>query len=214
MNLVKKFLVWLGFFVLIASSCSKKQIVIKEQEMKQKLRIAVLLFSDADIKSYREKNIGKVVSNILIRKLVNTKKFKVIEREQLDKILQEHKLKLSGVIDQESRLELGKILDVELLLIGKVIEFEVGYKETGFVMEMQERIGKVRLEGRLVDVNTGEIVCAGEGYGENTSSSLEILDITIISEENFGETLLGEATEKACDELVNNILSSLSSGKR
>jgi curli biogenesis system outer membrane secretion channel CsgG len=73
--------------------------------------------------------------------------FKVIEREDLDKILKEQGLQLKDIMDEKTRIQLGKIKGVQGLLMGKVLNMDKGFMTYNI---------KVHL--KLDDVEKGEIV--------------------------------------------------------
>lgn len=104
----------------------------------QKRTIAVVEF--ADLRG-NVTDFGRFISEELITKLYQTKKFKVIERQLLNKVIAEQKLSLTGVIEQSSAQRLGKVLGVDAIASGTVTD-----------------LGKVlRVNARLIDAATGEI---------------------------------------------------------
>ncbi|MBN2614324.1 MAG: hypothetical protein JXR71_01405 [Bacteroidales bacterium] len=64
--------------------------------------------------------LGKVKEGRTYLKGVQTDFYDVVEREQLDKILREHRLSLSGAIDESSAAEVGKILGLDAIIMGNV----------------------------------------------------------------------------------------------
>ena len=104
----------------------------------QKQTIAVVEFVDLE---GRITNFGRFVAEELITRLYQTKKFKVIERQLLNKILAEQKLSLAGVIDQTSAQKLGRLLGVDAIASGTVTD-----------------LGKsLRVNARLISTGTGEV---------------------------------------------------------
>jgi hypothetical protein len=73
--------------------------------------------------------------------LYETKKFKVIERQLLNKVISEQKLSLTGMIDQTSAQKLGKLLGVDAIA-------------SGTITDLGESL---RVNARLIDTSTGEI---------------------------------------------------------
>jgi len=71
----------------------------------QKRTIAVVEF--VDLKG-NVTDFGRFLAEELITRLYQTKKFKVIERQLLNKITAEQKLSLTGLIDQTSAQKLGR----------------------------------------------------------------------------------------------------------
>lgn len=49
--------------------------------------------------------------------------FKVVERAQLESVLKEHNISVSGYLSPETTREIGKILGVDVLLIGEVSSY-------------------------------------------------------------------------------------------
>jgi TolB-like protein len=104
----------------------------------EKHTIAVVEFVDLD---GHVTNFGRFVAEELIKRLYRTKKFTVIERQLLNKVMIEQKLSLIGIIDQSSAQKLGKVLGVDAIASGTVTEFG----------------RSLRVNSRLIDTRTGEI---------------------------------------------------------
>lgn len=62
--------------------------------------------------------IGKSKEGKTFVKGVATDFYEVIERDQLEKIMKEQRLSLSGAIDENSAAEVGKLLGLDVLIIG------------------------------------------------------------------------------------------------
>jgi TolB-like protein len=104
----------------------------------EKHTIAVVEFVDLE---GRVTNFGRFVAEELITRLYRTKKFTVIERQLLNKVIIEQKLSLTGMIDQSSAQKLGKVLGVDAIASGTVTD-----------------LGKIlRVNARLIDTSTGKI---------------------------------------------------------
>lgn len=103
-------------------------------------RIAVIEFSDlkGNIREF-----GIYLSEELITRLSRTRKFeKVVERQLLNKIIEEHKLSYTHFFDEETVKEVGKLLGVDAIASGSVGE-----------------IGRtLKVNARLIDTETGSIV--------------------------------------------------------
>jgi len=103
-----------------------------------KAKIAVIEFSDLNGKVTE---FGKFLSEELITRLFMTKKFEVVERQLLVKVLEEHKLNMTGVVDPTSAKELGKILGVDAIASGTITDLGTS----------------VKLNARLIATETGKI---------------------------------------------------------
>jgi TolB-like protein len=83
-------------------------------------KIAVLPFTDLD---GRNSNFGNYLAEELTTLIHKQKQFDIYERGQLSKIITEHELNLSGLIDENSIRELGKFSGVDAILTGSYARF-------------------------------------------------------------------------------------------
>jgi len=117
---------------------------INAQEIKQ--RIAVLdLYCTYNSDSYI--SIAKEITSILTTELVNTNKFRVIERSRIQQLIREQKLQSTQDISAQA-VELGKLLGVNKIITGE------------YSPSRQSFIGYETLNVRLIDVETGDIEAA------------------------------------------------------
>lgn len=91
----------------------------------QKNKIAIMEFVDMQ---GNVSNFGKYISEELTTRLYRTGKFEVIERQLLDKIIQEQKISLSGIVDENSAVELGRILGVDAIATGTIGDLGISVK--------------------------------------------------------------------------------------
>jgi curli biogenesis system outer membrane secretion channel CsgG len=80
-------------------------------------RISQFFFADTN----GEENgieIGNTVAEMLTTALIQTNRFQILERSQLDKILQEHALGLSGALDEETAIDVGHLIGVDAIVVG------------------------------------------------------------------------------------------------
>jgi len=111
-----------------------------------KTKIAVLDFEAKNI----SKETAEAVADILSTELFNSGRFNVIERKAITTLLEEQKLQMTGITDMNEAVEIGKILNVEKIMIGSV-----------------SKLGStIIINTRVVDVKTGAMELA-----ENTKST-------------------------------------------
>jgi len=128
-----------------------------------KTTIAVIEFSDLD---GNVTDLGKFLSEEVITKLFQTKKFKVIERQLLNKVIKEQKLQVSGIVDEMSAKKLGKLLGVNAIITGTVTELAAS----------------VKVNARLIGTETGEIFGAASteiAKDESIQRLLKVQEINI-----------------------------------
>jgi TolB-like protein len=123
----------------------------------QKTKIAVLDFQMQG-KKYQNTDMGSIVAEWLITALVKEGRFEVVERRLLQKILQEHQLAMSGVVDDSSISALGKLLGVKIIISGAVLHFQ----------------NYIEANARIIDVTNGSIIAA-ESVKSTTAVRLEEL---------------------------------------
>lgn len=87
------------------------------------------------------------IRNAITSAITDKTSFKVIERADLDKILQEQGLQLKDIMDERTRIEPGRIKGVQGILFGKVLGMESGFMSY-----------TIRVNLKLDDVEKGEIV--------------------------------------------------------
>ncbi len=116
-------------------------------------RFAVLDFTDGagSFTAY-----GKVVGDETFYRVSALKGIHLIERQKLGAILEEHRLEQSGLVSGDDRERLGRLLGVDILIMGS------------YVYEGD----RVRVTGRYTDVKTGEIKGTFAYYlGEKSKSA-------------------------------------------
>jgi curli biogenesis system outer membrane secretion channel CsgG len=176
-----------------------------------KFKIAVLPFDDGSIQGkdrwWREDfQVGKGVSDELVTEFLNTGQFRLIEREQLEKIMQEQDLGAAGRVDAKSAAKIGKILGVQFLVIGRVTEFTFKNKsgnlalKDGLGLKIDNTSAIVAIDARLVDSTTAEIIAGvtGKGNKKETNVGLKVDWNSLSMDSNeFRKTNLGIALRDA-----------------
>ena len=95
---------------------------------------------------------GNTVAYKLTGALTENDYYTVVERGQLSRVIQEHQLDISGVVDPASAQELGKLLGVDGLIFGEVsASFDPDDKGT-------EKVEKKVWTGKYVKDEKGNIV--------------------------------------------------------
>ncbi|MCB4792046.1 MAG: CsgG/HfaB family protein [Elusimicrobia bacterium] len=103
-------------------------------------RLAVSDFTDILGNDTEE---GKLLSEQIITKLSQNPNIIVVERKQLQKVLEEQKLALSGATETDTQ-NVGKLLNVDAIVSGTIAHLD-DYEE---------------INARMIDVKTGQIYCA------------------------------------------------------
>ena len=152
-------------------------------EPASKPRIAVLEFKNK-VQGYgwSAYKAGQAAQDMLVTELVKKGTFRVMEREQLDAILQEKNLTLSGDVDPKTAVKIGKIIGVEYLIAGAVTEMGVADRNA-HVPSLFGRMPSVNvrsqrldaaLDARAFSTSTGEIVWAETAKQSTSDSSVYV----------------------------------------
>jgi curli biogenesis system outer membrane secretion channel CsgG len=179
-----------------------------------KLRVAVFTFEDKTDHRYHWWNgqpVGDGMADMLTTALVKSGRYRVMERQEMEHLLKEQGLGMSGAVTPESAAKAGKMLGVEIAVIGAVTEF--GYKKlsTGGALKkigiggsVSKQSSTVGIDLRFVNTTSGEILKAESVRKEKSKmgGSLDTEDISFDSEAQFDESLVGKATREAIDEIV------------
>lgn len=150
----------------------------------------------------KDDNIGKQATDILSARLAATNKFLLLERSDIEKTFSEMKLKLAR--DELSELNLS----ADYLTIGSISEF--GRKTVGEVSvfsRTKKQSAYCKVNVRLIDVYTGEIIYSEEGSGEAFSEVESVMGLG--GRAGYDYTLNDKVISAAISKLVNNIIENL-----
>lgn len=150
--------------------------------------------------------IGRAIADILITELVKDGTFKVVERSQLEKVLSEQKLSISGIVDPSEVAKLGKVLGVGAIIVGSVTQFSTDTSTTGILgVGVKTTTAKVAVNARLIDTSTAEILVAVQGSGEESKSGVKVGDLVNVDHSEFESSLMGVATKKAVENVIKQV---------
>ncbi len=90
---------------------------------------------------------GEYLSDLIRTELVPY--YRVVERRQIQHVVEEHGLTLTGLMDEKTIAEIGELLSVKALILGRITSYEDasgGEK------------AKISADIRMVDAGTGEYI--------------------------------------------------------
>jgi len=194
-----------------------------------KKRVALLDFEFGTVHHWwaGEWDIGKGIADMVVTNLVRDGTYAVIERKQLDKILQEQNFTASDRANPATAARIGKVLGVNAIVIGSITQFGFEQKKAGVggfssrlpggfglgKVGVQKGKANVVIDARMVDTETAEILAVASGKGISSRSGTDLAGIgggsgggVDMSSSNFQETIIGEATRQAVDELTRQLV--------
>lgn len=206
------------------------------QAQGRKKRVAIFDFDYATVQSSTSAlfgsnvDVGKGVSDLLVKYLVQDGTYAVIERKAMDKVLAEQNFSNSDRANPASAAKLGKLLGVDAIVVGSITQFGNDTKNTnigggggnwgGFGIGgigRKKSKAVVAVDARLVDVDTAEILGVASGKGESQRDSTSLLGgganwhgfgggNADFGSSDFQQTILGEAVNAAVKQLSSEVV--------
>ncbi|MGD8277595.1 MAG: CsgG/HfaB family protein [Gemmatimonadota bacterium] len=170
-----------------------------------KPRIAVLAFENNATLAIFGDRLGLAAADELTTQLVKTGEFSVIERQQIDAVLAEQKLGMSGAVDPATAAKIGKLLGAQAVVVGSITQFSLDSKSAGI-----GRFGATYteaesiLDARLVNTTTGEIIAVADGNGKKRFGGAAYKDYNF--ERDMDAGVAQEALRPAVEKVVETIL--------
>jgi curli biogenesis system outer membrane secretion channel CsgG len=156
------------------------------------------------------------IDDKLAKKLFDTGRFIVLDRESMQPLLDEKAIKE----DNTGQSQKGKTVPAQALVRGKLTDFSLARRGSGIGVNVGSlgRVGgnvteaKVAMQLTMMDVDTSEILATEEAAGKANSTSFHLdtgSRFGFADFSTFESSPLGEATTKALDAAVQKILDKL-----
>lgn len=193
---MSRFAAMLLFFLFFFTACSHAQLIQPKAQVDNtagtkalppysgpKARIAVADFDVKAAKAYGE--IGTGLRDMLVTALVNTSRYRVVERQVLDALMQEQELASSGAA-QQGNVKRGQIRTADIIITAAVTEFEPEAgggggllggggrskgKLIGAILGASMNKAHMALDIRIIDTSTSEVLAATRVQGQATDVS-------------------------------------------
>lgn len=131
----------------------------------EKCSIAVLDFTihTSNVPALHRQFDTNLLTDKLVTALAGTRKFRIVERERVDKLLKEIKLTGQGFTSKQSAVDAGHMLGADYLVMGSISNMSVGVHSENipYTRERTTTVtGRLSSDTRVVDSRTGEVVAA------------------------------------------------------
>ena len=113
----------------------------ENQSLTTPKRVAILAFDNTSGKDSEYGDLGGPLRDMLTTDLKSVKNLTMVDRQALEKILNEQNLNNSKNFDASTASKIGKLLGAEVIITGTYFEF----------------FGSLRVDAKFIDVETGEI---------------------------------------------------------
>lgn len=179
--------------------------------------VCVMDLEDKSSHSHSWQNVGTGIAEMMVTALADTKKYTLIEREKLEKVLDEQKLGASGAVTAQTAAKIGRLLGAQYIITGSVTEFGVKDSKIGVGglekvlpfgggAKVSKNTARVAIDVRAIDTTSAQIVAAAKGEGSKSSAEfkgdLSIAPSFDFGKEGFDETIIGKAARKAVDDVA------------
>jgi len=174
-------------------------------------------------------NVGKGIRAMFTKRIHQDGKFRIVERAKVDKLMAEQDFGASGRVKKGTQAKIGQIIGSDAVLMGDIVVFGrddknksvggfgVGPRVLGGIkFNNKEDKAVVAINFRLVDAESSEVIATGEAKGESTRKSKGFAVAGFggggggaggmdMSSSNFAETIIGEATMAAVEQLAKQL---------
>ena len=199
------------FFFLAACSSSKKIKTVDDTRTKRdykipeyvgpKKKLAIAKFENAT--RFGKRRLGENMTSVLTTELAKTQRFVLLERADVDKILDQLALSQSGIT--EGTLEKIQLLDADYVLTGEVTHYAVTTTgSSNLFTQSKTQRAEVGADVRMIDVRTGEILLSESGKGSTEKEFDKVLGMG--EDGGYDESLEMDAFRIAVIELTGNII--------
>ncbi|MCD6578229.1 hypothetical protein J7L48_02000 [bacterium] len=169
-------------------------------------------------KRYNE-NPALAFSNSLTQILINNAFYKVIERTQLNQIMAEQQLSISGLTQAGSQ-KIGKLLGVDAIISGVVSDYSthdsgewVNVKKYNskekkyYYVKMYKALRRARVEVtfKIIDITTGQILVSKSYSQEKTAKSQKTTRMASVNALPLAKTILSSLRNQIATNFVNQI---------
>lgn len=122
-----------------------------------KMRIAVMDFQAGGV----SKEFAKNVTELIRGEMIDSNKFTVIERSQMDKIFQEQGFQQSVCGDVSCAVEAGRMLAARKMLIGTVMRIEKKFYISGRIVDVERGVGEFAVNQEIEEMDNLKGVVSG-----------------------------------------------------
>lgn len=171
--------------------------------------------------AYGNWDVGGGLSAMLTTALDQTGRFIILERANLDRVIGEQQIQSTNSRAPEAGPKFGGIAGAQFIVIGSVTEFGIedsggglnigiaGSNGLGGLLGVRQTHGAVAMDLRIVDTTTSQVVQTlkvREPISNTTLNAGTNYRAMSLGGDSFDKTPLGEATRRAIDKAVAQIV--------
>lgn len=195
-----RLILFLCCIYLMGCAHSKNELRLSNYKGPKK-RVAIVGFG-MYVRTYGVKEMDRLLIEMLSTSLFKTGQFDLVERKEIERVFQEQKFQLSGMVDPATAVEIGKILGAQAIITGAITE--IGFQAGSFIINMTScRVG---IDVRIIDVTTAKILMAESGTGKSYVRGIIFNEDAwdAVRKKNF-EIWVSEALRNAAEDVTKKI---------
>ena len=177
--------------VQVAAVAARTAAPVEFRKPGEMINVAVAEFTGKNVSQAD----ASIVGDFLRTELVNTGLFNVMDRNNMDSVLAEQKFQNSGCTEQQCAVEMGKLLNVQQMLVGSLSKLLDIYYITV----------------NVVDVKTGKIIASYDADAAN-SRELKAACKTIVGRISSSSSAVQPGAPRAESPVVSPVVSPRRSG--
>ena len=140
---------------------------------------------------------GDMVSNKFTAKLFETQTYQILERSELNRILDEQGLSQSGIIDESNAMQVGKLAGVDALIFGSVDQLKINDEHTTKTITKSKPDGyyyddKGKKQTKYTEYSIDAPVTIRKGYLTLTFKAVNIQSGQIVAMRNVTKSWEGK----------------------
>ncbi|MCZ4279151.1 curli production assembly protein CsgG [Kiloniella laminariae] len=182
---------------------AQKQAFSTPEVKRLKRKVAIARFSNETrygktfLRDNEDDPLGKQATDMLSSQLVESGKFLIFERPDIEKIKKE-----------QEYIQNVNMVGVDTLIVGSVTEFgrkTVG--KSGFLSSTKKQVARAKVEIRLIDSRTGHVFFSADGAGEATNEAGSVVGFGNRAE--YDATLNDRAIAAAISSVMSEVVQKL-----
>ncbi|MBF0118965.1 MAG: hypothetical protein HQK79_09025 [Desulfobacterales bacterium] len=123
-----------------------------------------------------EVKLPEVVADHVISEIVNLGGTRVYTRNEVERVLEEHKFQMSGIVDDTSYVKIGKLVGLQYLVTGSIDNIGFTTGAMALVMGSRPQI-EIQIMIRIIDIATAEIILSKSITGKDILDTADYVGV-------------------------------------
>lgn len=188
-----------------ATLTSVREYSEEKENIGPKRKIAISSFKEESALAKRRK-VGGSLADILSSELTQSGRFIVLERDSVDKIMQE--AELSSFLGEGKTADEQQLLDADYIITGAITKYTSNVTgNKNLTSTSKKQTSNVNFDMRVIDVKTGEVVMAD--VGEGSASKKTKTNFGVGTNSGYDEALEKDALRAAIIDVLDKFVNEM-----